>query len=80
MDGSANVRELNRIMHWKLPTGGPKTFSGLITEHMESIPQSGTSLLLAGYPVEIVQVKDNMVKTALINPAQRRPEPETHAD
>lgn len=77
VDGSANVRELNRVMHWELPTGGPKTFSGLITEHMESIPEPGTSLLLAGYPVEIVQVKDNMVKTAQINPAFRRPESET---
>lgn len=74
VDGSANIRELNRVMHWELPTAGPKTFSGLITEHMESIPEPGTSLLLAGYPVEIVQIKDNMVKTAQINPAFRRPE------
>jgi Mg2+/Co2+ transporter CorB len=75
VDGSASVRELNRVMHWKLPTKGPKTFSGLITEHMESIPEPGTSLLLAGYPVEIVQTKDNMVKTAQINPNFRRPKP-----
>lgn len=72
VDGSASVRELNRVMHWKLPTSGPKTFSGLITEHMESIPEPGTSLMLAGYPVEIVQTKDNMVKTAQINPNFRR--------
>jgi Mg2+/Co2+ transporter CorB len=72
VDGSANVRELNRVMHWQLPTGGPKTFSGLITEHLESIPEPGTSLLLAGYPVEIVQVKDNMVKTAQIHPDLRK--------
>lgn len=72
VDGSANIRELNRVMHWHLPTDGPKTFSGLITEYMESIPEPGTSLMLAGYPVEIVQTKDNIVKTALINPAFRR--------
>ncbi|HEC19455.1 MAG TPA: HlyC/CorC family transporter [Gammaproteobacteria bacterium] len=73
VDGSASIRELNRVMHWDLPTDGPKTFSGLITEHMESIPEPGTSLMLAGYPVEIVQTKGNMVKTALINPSFRRP-------
>lgn len=72
VDGSANVRELNRIMQWELPTDGPKTFSGLITEHMESIPEPGTSLMLAGYPIEIVQTKDNIVKTAQINPAIRQ--------
>lgn len=74
VDGSASIRELNRVMQWELPTSGPKTFSGLITEHMESIPEPGTSLMLAGYPVEIVQTKDNMVKTAQINPSFRRPE------
>jgi Mg2+/Co2+ transporter CorB len=73
VDGSANIRELNRIMQWELPTDGPKTFSGLITEHMESIPEPGTSLMLAGYPVEIVQTKGNIVKTAQINPAIKRP-------
>ncbi len=72
VDGSANIRELNRVMHWELPTDGPKTFSGLITEYLESIPEPGTSLMLAGYPVEIVHAKDNMVKTAQINPAFRR--------
>lgn len=79
IDGSVNIRELNRVMQWELPTSGPKTFSGLITEHMESIPEPGTSLMLSGYPVEIVQIKDNMVKTALINPAFRRPESDSEA-
>ena len=74
VDGSASIRELNRVMQWELPTDGPKTFSGLITEHMENIPKPGTSLMLAGYPVEIVQTKGNIVKTAQISPNFRRPE------
>jgi Mg2+/Co2+ transporter CorB len=68
VDGSANVRDLVRSMHWKLPTDGPKTLNGLILEHMESIPQTGTSLLLAGYPVEIIQTKGNAVKTVRLQP------------
>jgi Mg2+/Co2+ transporter CorB len=80
VDGTAYVRELNRIMHWELPTDGPKTLSGLITEHMESIPEPGTSLMLAGYPIEIVQTKDNIVKTAHINPTFRRPEQDEETD
>jgi Mg2+/Co2+ transporter CorB len=39
---------------------------------MEFIPEPGTSLLLAGYPVEIVQTSANAVKTAKIYPALRR--------
>ena len=73
VDGSANIRELNRLMDWGLPTDGPKTLNGLIIEHMEFIPEPGTSLLLAGYPVEIVQTSANAVKTAKIYPALRRP-------
>lgn len=35
---------------------------------METIPEPGTSLLLAGHPVEIVHIKDNVVRTAKIYP------------
>jgi len=31
---------------------------------MEFIPESGTSLKINHYPMEIMQVKNNMVKTA----------------
>ena len=73
IDGSANLRELNRDMRWELPTDGPKTLNGLVLEYLESIPEPGTSLLIARYPVEIVQVSGNAVKTARIKPAMRRP-------
>jgi Mg2+/Co2+ transporter CorB len=72
IDGGANVRELNRTMRWELPTDGPKTLNGLVIEYLESIPEPGTSLLIAGYPVEIVQVSGNAVKTARLKPALRR--------
>jgi Mg2+/Co2+ transporter CorB len=72
VDGSANLRELVRTMHWDLPTDGPKTLNGLIVEYLESLPETGTSLLIAGYPVEVVQIQDNAVKTARIRPQERR--------
>ncbi|MCB1788957.1 MAG: HlyC/CorC family transporter [Gammaproteobacteria bacterium] len=75
VDGSANLRELIKTMHWELPTDGPKTLNGLIVEHLESIPEPGTTLLIAGYPVEVVQTQDNAVKTARIRPAERRSPP-----
>ncbi len=74
VDGSANLRELVRTMHWELPTHGPKTLNGLIVEHLESLPETGTSLLIAGYPIEVVQIQENAVKTARIRPADRREE------
>jgi len=74
IDAGANVLDLNRALHTELPTDGPKTLNGLILEHMEDIPEAGTSLLLAGYPIDIMQTKDNAVKTARIRPNQRRPQ------
>jgi Mg2+/Co2+ transporter CorB len=72
VDGAASVRDLVRTLGWQLPTGGPKTLNGLILEQLEAIPETGTSLLIAGYPMEILQVQDNAVRVAKIYPAQRR--------
>lgn len=75
VDGSASLRTLNRHLNWRFPTDGPKTLNGLILEYLESIPEPGTSLLLAGHPVEIIQVKDNAVKTARVSPPLRKEPP-----
>jgi Mg2+/Co2+ transporter CorB len=69
VDGSINVRTLNMALDMSLSTDGPKTLNGLITEHLEMIPETGTSLLLDNHPVEIVQIKENMVKTVRIHPS-----------
>ncbi len=68
VDGSTHIRAINRMLHCKLPVDGPKTLNGLISEYLESIPESGISMLLAGYPVEIIQVQNNTVKTARVQP------------
>ena len=79
VDGGANVRQLDRVMHWQLPIDGPKTLNGLIMEYLETIPEPGTSLRIGGYPIEIVQTKENAVKTARVYPKQRSTEPEPGA-
>jgi len=77
IDGSTSVRELNRVLEWDLPTEGPKTLNGLILEYLETIPDPGTSLLIADYPLEIVQTTQNSVKTVLINPNWKHKSEET---
>lgn len=68
IDASITVRELNKILNWKLPIEGPKTLNGLIIEYLEHIPDPGTSMLLENYPIEIVQTTKNAVKTVLVDP------------
>lgn len=64
IDGSAHLREINRRLQWRLPTGGPKTLNGLLLERLEHIPEPGTSLKIDHYLIEITQVSGNSVKTA----------------
>lgn len=67
VDGGANIRHLNRVMHWDLPTGGPKTLNGLVTEYLEAIPEPGVSFRIGGYLLEIIQTSGNTVKTLKIS-------------
>ncbi|EAR27532.1 hypothetical protein PTD2_15872 [Pseudoalteromonas tunicata D2] len=68
VDGSANIRDINKEMNWQFPINGPKTFSGLIVEFLEEIPEANVGLRIAGYPIEIIEVKENMIKVARVIP------------
>ncbi|SCZ49746.1 HlyC/CorC family transporter [Thiohalomonas denitrificans] len=72
VDGSANVRELNRIMNWSLPTEGAKTLNGMLIEYLETIPEPGTSVLLNDYPLEVVQTGASAIKTVRVDPLYRK--------
>jgi Mg2+/Co2+ transporter CorB len=68
VDGSATVRDINKEMTWSFPTDGPKTLNGLILEYLEDIPEANLSVRISGYPLEIIEVKDNVIKTVRILP------------
>ncbi len=70
LEGSSSLRELNRKLGLHLPLDNAKTLNGLILEHLEDIPEAGTSLKIAGHPIEIIQMQDRIVKVARIFPAQ----------
>ncbi|MES2624401.1 MAG: HlyC/CorC family transporter [Pseudomonadota bacterium] len=63
IDGSASIRNINRKLDWDLPTDGPKTLNGLLTEMLENIPETHVGIRLPFHCAEILQVKDNMIKT-----------------
>ncbi|MDH5182787.1 MAG: HlyC/CorC family transporter [Gammaproteobacteria bacterium] len=68
VDGSASIRDLNRVLGLDLQTDGPKTLNGMILEYLENIPETGTSLMLSGIPVEIVHTSSSTIKTVRISP------------
>ena len=72
VDGAANIRDINKEMTWELPTEGPKTLSGLIVEYLEDIPDTQLGMRIAGYPIEIIEIKENMIKQVKVFPQQRK--------
>lgn len=66
VEGSRALRDLNRMLGLDFPLDGPKTLNGLILEHFQDIPESGTSIKLAGVAVEVLQTQDRSVVTVRI--------------
>ncbi len=69
VEGSTPLRDLNRKLGMHFPLGGAKTLNGLILEYLQDIPEAGTSLKIADYPIEIIQIQGRVVKVVKIFPA-----------
>ncbi len=67
IDGAASIRDINKTLKWNLPTDGPKTLNGLITEELESIPEAHLCVQIGDYRIETKQIKDNVIKNALVH-------------
>ena len=68
VDGSANVREINKAFNWTLPEDGARTINGMLLEALEEIPQVQQKVRIGHYAIEILDVQDNMVKQTRITP------------
>ncbi len=66
IDGAASVRDINRTLGWNLPVDEARTMSGLITEEMQFIPEFSVCLKVGEYRFEILQVKDNRIRTVKV--------------
>lgn len=66
IEGSANLRDLNKMFGWELDTEDARTFNGLILEHLEDIPDEGTVCEINGLRITILEVSDNMIKQAKV--------------
>jgi len=68
ISANTHIREINRSLDITLPTHGPKTLNGLILEYLQSIPATGTSLLIANHPIEVIKTQNNAVQMARLMP------------
>lgn len=68
IDGSANIRELNKAFNWHLPEDEARTMNGMILEALEEIPAAGTRVRIEQYDIDILDVQDNMIKQVKVLP------------
>jgi len=71
VEGGTLLRALNRKLGYRFPLDGPKTLNGLILEHLQNIPEPGTSLKLAGYPLEVLQTQDRVIRSVRLLPPEK---------
>lgn len=62
VDGSINIRVLNRLEDWHLPVSGPRTLSGLIIEYLESIPKTPVCARIGDYRIEVLSISGNTIQ------------------
>jgi Mg2+/Co2+ transporter CorB len=73
IDGAASIRELNKSLGWHLPSDGPKTLNGLVTEALETIPESAVCLKIGRYRLEILETEENRVTRVMIWQTSSKP-------
>ncbi|WMY75350.1 HlyC/CorC family transporter [Buttiauxella selenatireducens] len=68
IEGSANVREINKAFNWTLPEDEARTVNGMLLEELQEIPAIDTRVRLSHYDIDILDVQDNMIKQVRVTP------------
>lgn len=71
VDGSANIREINKAFDWYLPIDGPRTVNGMVLEAIGDIPNIEEKIIISHYMVEVLLISDNIIKQVKITPLQK---------
>ncbi len=66
IDGSIQVREINKALNWQIPENAAKTINGYILEYLENIPKKGETFLNDGYIFEIIDISNNFVNNVKV--------------
>ena len=66
IDGAVQIREINKILNWKIPENVAKTINGFILESLENIPTKGVIFDRDGYTYEITKVSNNFVNNVKV--------------
>ena len=69
LSGQLVVRDVNRLLGWRLPADGPNTLSGMIIENLGCMPIGPVGVVINGYKIEVLKIKSNVVLQVKVFPA-----------
>ena len=70
VDGTVTIRDLNRMMDWRLPDEEAVTIAGLVIHEGRCIPDVGQVFSFFGYRFEITKKRRNQVTSLRIVPVE----------
>jgi Mg2+/Co2+ transporter CorB len=65
-NGNFKIRDINKALDWDINEETSKTINGLITEHLDFIPQANLCLQIEKYKYEILDIDDNFISRVKI--------------
>jgi Mg2+/Co2+ transporter CorB len=72
-DGAVPIRDLNRVMDWRLPDEEATTIAGLVIHEARAIPDVGQAFTFYGYRFEVMRKQRNRITSLKITPLERSP-------
>lgn len=77
VDGTVPIRDLNRLMDWRLPDVEATTIAGLVIHEAQTIPDPGQAFTFYGFRFEVLRKRRNKITairiTPLKKPVRRKP-------
>ncbi len=76
-DGAVPIRDINRVMDWRLPDEEATTIAGLVIHEARAIPEVGQAFTFYGFRFEVMRKQRNRITSLKVTPLNRgdRPDP-----
>ncbi|HUO55240.1 MAG TPA: HlyC/CorC family transporter [Rhodoblastus sp.] len=68
VEGSATIRDLNRVMAWELPDEEATTIAGLVIHEARAIPEAGQKFAFHGFRIEVLRKQRNRITLLRLTP------------
>jgi Mg2+/Co2+ transporter CorB len=70
-DGAVPIRDLNRVMDWRLPDEEATTIAGLVIHEARAIPDVGQAFTFYGFRFEVMRKQRNRITSLKITPLEK---------